>query len=174
MSPIRALLAAFATVVILAMNPAAHAQAPAMPMGAGAMPQVQLSEQSAKNAIDAYLALKKMFGGDKMAAITGPGSAIAGVAASRSFQATIRSYGFRNASEWQRILTSFIMTHSLVRDGKIAEFDRNIAAMQNNPNVPKNVLEMMKSMRPSANNIKVMKAVAADPAYAAKIAQARK
>lgn len=174
MSLLRHLLAAFIVVVISALSAPVHAQVPNMATGAGMGQQVQLSEQSAKNAIDAYLVLKKMFGGDKMAATTGPGGALAGLAASKSFLATVRSHGFKDGLDWQRTLTSFIMTHSMVKEGKLAEFDQSIAKMKGNPSVPPHVLEMMKRMRPTDNNIKVMRSVAADPAYAAKIEEARR
>ncbi len=169
----RALLAILSIVTVLAGGGIALAQKADKQPGTMMPRQIELSEKSARNAIDAYLVIKDKFGDGKIKSVTGPGAALVARSAMAAFRGITDSHGFATPEEWQRTLTTFLMTFALAKEGRLARMDEQIRQMEGNPSVPKAMVELMKNSRPSENNIKVMQAVSSDPAYAAKILNAR-
>ena len=65
------------------------------------------------------------------------------------------------------------MASGFAEKGNAAEFDEKMAEMQANPHIPeaykKQMMETMKKVRPSENNLRVVTAVRDDPEYGKKI-----
>jgi hypothetical protein len=161
-------------VVFLCSTSFASAQQPAHPMMGGMpdIPTVELTEKSAKNAIDAYLLLREKYG-DKLPPADEARAMAEGAKAMADMNAIVTEKGFKDAQEWQAAITSVAMASGFAEKGNAAEFDEKMAEMQANPHIPeaykKQMMETMKKVRPSENNLKVVTAVRADPEYGKKI-----
>ncbi len=168
-----------ALIAALACAASAGAQpSSAVPPGAAPqLQQVELSEDSAKRAIDTYLTLRDKYG-DKIPA---PGKAQAlqqGMSTAGEVNTIITGNGFADTGDWHKTLTSVALAYGFVKEGKEADMDAKIAEMKANTQLPENIktqmVQMMTALRPSENNMKVVKGLAADPAYDAKLAQVAK
>lgn len=163
----------------------AAAQQPPIPQQphanmAGGMPKIQtveLTDESAKNAIDAYITLREKYG-DKIPPANQAQAATEGMAAAADVNSIVTSKGFKDTADWQKAITSVALAQGFLKKGDSADMDKKIAELESNPKIPaaykQQMLGMLKSMRPSENNTKVVKGLLADPAYAKKIAEIEK
>jgi hypothetical protein len=172
---------ALAALVALAAGAASAQNPPAIPPGAmgipGAagvttVPQVELTEKSAKGAIDAYLAIKDKYGDEAPE----PKTTAEGYAALDGVNAIVAGQGFSNTGQWHTALTSVAIAYGFVKDGKTGdEIDASLAKIKDNPQIPENLKQQMIAMiagvRPSQNNLAVVKSLMDDGSYASKLAR---
>jgi len=141
------------------------------------IPTVELTDQSAKNAIDAYLTLREKYG-DKIPPANQAQALTQGSAALADMNGVITGKGFENAEDWQKAIISVVLAQGFLKDGKGDDMDKKIAELEANPQIPaaykQQMLGMLKSMRPSKNNLAVVKGLLADPTYGEKIAEIQK
>jgi len=171
-------LTAYLVLVSLASS-VAVAQPPSMPMMSvmPRIPSIELTEKSAKNSIDTYFTLREKYG-DTVPPANNSQALIQGMRASADVNAIMAGNGFKNAGEWQKTITSVVLAHGFLKKGNRNDMDTQIAEIQANPEIPpavkQQMLSSMKSMRPSDNNMNVVKRLLADPTYGAKIAEIMK
>lgn len=143
-----------------------------MPGGMPRVEQVQLTDETAKAAIDSYLEIKEEYGSDAVPK-TKMGAVAKGAEVNAGVSSIVGKAGFAGVPEWQKTITSVALAYGAVKEGTAGDLDDSLAKIDANPQIPEGMREQMKAMiqstRPSANNIAVMKAIAADPAYAAKL-----
>ncbi len=154
----------------------AAAQVPGMPPGANPMgagvqiPQVELSDQSARKAIDALLAMRDKYG-DKAPGVKARGSSAAAFSALEGVTSIIRQHGFSSTEEWHKAVVSVAMAYGFAREK--TDVDESIAKIQNNPQIPaalkQQMLAMMKGVQPSDNNLEIVRGLMSDATYAEKL-----
>jgi hypothetical protein len=137
------------------------------------VPAVELTETSAKNAVDAYLTLRDKYG-DKVPPANAAQAMAEGLAEAAEVNAVLGGHGFASPEEWQKTITSVALAYGFSKDPKgAADLDKQIAEMQANPQIPaaykQQAIDSLKGIRPSANNLTVVKGLAADPAYGKKL-----
>lgn len=173
----RFLSASLLSVSLLTSALPASAQMPAaQPTPSLTLPQdleqVQLTEESAKQAIDAYLALHEEYGAMEAPA-TDTGAIVQGWTTMEDAKDLLAEYGFTGFGEWQRTIMSFVLARNLLKDGSLEEYDASVEKLTGNenmsPELQQKIAEMMNRYRPSQHNLGVAKAIAADPAYADKL-----
>lgn len=162
-----------AAVLLIAFTAAATlAQKPMVAPGSGdigTIEQVELTEESAQGAVDAYAAIREKYG-DKVQ----PKTTAEGYAALDGVNAIVGSHGFSNTADWHKALTSVALAYGFAKDGKSsADLDASLAKMRDNPQIPDNLKQQMMAMvaglRPSENNLTVVKGLMADSSYASKL-----
>ncbi len=140
--------------------------------GIPSIPKTELTESSAKHAIDAYLEMQEKYGDDTPQPDP-KGSTVDGFSDLAGVESIVKEAGFSDTSEWHKTLVSVAMAYGFAKDGKEDEIDQSIAKIKDNPQIPANLKEQMlatiTSIRPSDNNLTVIKAVMADEAYKAKL-----
>ena len=158
----------------------ATAQIPGMPPGAmgGAgqpaaqVPQVELTESSAKNAVDAYLAIKEKYG-DEVPAPTARKSAANGFTTLQGVESIIGNHGFSDTGSWHSALISVVLAYGFNKEGNADDVDKSIAKIKDNADIPENLKQQMIAMiagvRPSENNLSVVKALMTNEDYATKL-----
>lgn len=175
---------ALSTVVCVCVATLAAAQEPPVPQAppnmTGGLPKistVELTDESAKNAIDAYLTLREKYG-DKIPPASEAEAAKEGIAAAADVNSIVTGKGFKDTADWQKAITSVALAQGFAKQGNSADVDKKIAELEANSQIPaaykQQMLGMLKSMRPSENNMKVVKGLLADPEYAKKIAEIQK
>jgi hypothetical protein len=172
------ILAIAFTATLAAAQQPPISQAPSANMGGmPRIPTVELTDESAKNAIDAYLILREKYG-DEIPPANQAQAATEGMAAAADVNSVVTGKGFKDTQDWQKAITSVVLAQGFLKKGDSADMDKKIAELEANPQIPaaykQQMLGMLKNMRPSENNLKVVKALMADPAYAKKIAEIAK
>ncbi len=145
-------------------------------MGAGGgiphIPKTELTESSAKGAIDAYLAMKEKYGTDTPEPDM-KGSAATAFTNLAGVEQIIKGQGFSDTNEWHKTLVSVAMAYGFAKDGKQGEIDESIAKLKNNPQIPaaikEQMLATMSGIRPSENNLAVVKALLGNSDYKEKL-----
>ena len=169
---ITALIAASAS-LSLAQQPPMPAQGSAPLMGSiPKVPTTELTESSAKQAVDAYLILREKYG-DKVPPANQSQAMAQGMKAISDIDAIVAGHGFQRATDWQKAITAVALAYGFSKDGKGAEMDQKIAELEANTKIPaaykQQIIGSMKSLRPSANNLAIVETLLADPTYGAKI-----
>lgn len=141
------------------------------------VPQTELSETSAKGAIDAYLAIREKYG-DDTPKLKADRPATEGYAALQGIEGIVGGHGFSNTDQWHTTLVSVALAYGFAKEGKADDVDKAIAEIKANPQVPENIKQQMVAMiagvRPSENNLTVVKGLMGDSGYAAKLAEVTK
>jgi hypothetical protein len=92
--------------------------------------------------------------------------------------AVVTGKGFGSTEDWQKAITSVALAQGFLKEGGTGDMDKKIAELEANPQIPaaykQQMLGMLKGMRPSDNNLNVVKGLLADPTYGEKIAEIRK
>lgn len=146
--------------------------------GMGQIEQVELTTQTAKDAIDGYIAMKEQYGNDNMPSLdpNTPAAAIQGMQYYQQMNAVVSQYGFEDVEDWHLALRSVIMAHSFLDEGRIEKYEQSLAQMQQQ-NLPEpmgsQMLAMLQSLKPSDNNLAVMAELVADSEYGPKLMSAR-
>lgn len=169
---------AFAASLAIAQQPPIPRQPSANMMGGmPKIPTVELTDQSAKNAIDAYLVLREKYG-DKVPPANQQKALAEGSAAWADINGVITEKGFKSPEEWQKTITGVALAQGFLEGGKADDMDKKIAELKANPQIPaaykQQMLGVLESVRPSENNLSVVKGLLADPTYGKKIAEIRK
>jgi hypothetical protein len=146
----------------------------AMPGAAGnEIPKTELTETSAKGAIDAYLELQKKYGDDLPDPDPKKSTAEA-YAELAEVESIVKSQGFSDTGEWHTTLISVAMAYGFAKDDNAQEIDESIAKLKDNPQIPEGLKQQMLAtitgLRPSENNLAVVKSLMADGDYGAKLA----
>jgi hypothetical protein len=155
----------------------AQTNMPTIP-GMGAMAQIELTNDIAKNAIDSYIALKEEYGDDNIGQIdpNSPTAAFQGMMALQGTNAIVSQYGFADISDWHLALRSVIIAYSFLEEGRMEEYEQSIAQMQQQ-NLPEpmgsQMLAMLQSLKPSDNNLAILTGLAADAEYGPKLISAQ-
>ena len=151
----------------------AHQQEPA----AAPAPQVELTADTARRAIDTFLEVKGKYGDNALDDPSDP-KAIADTMKTEGIYDKVKSdvtqHGFSGVEDWAKTFTSVGLAASFVREGQDAgSVDRQIADLEKDEAVPQAMkdatIAMLRQMRPSENNIAVAKALIEDPAYKDKV-----
>lgn len=150
------------------------AQQPPMPMGgAPQVPKVELTEDSAKRAVDTYLTLREKYG-DRVPAAGKTAPAGQALADAADAQSIITGNGFSDTADWQNTITNVALAYGFSKENKAGEFDAKIEELKNNTELPAGMRDQlvrtMTQLRPSDNNLKVVQSLAADSTYGAKLA----
>jgi len=167
-------LCCFALVMVadMAATPAGAQSADGMP--AAGHEQVQLTPDSARNALLAYRDLKQRFEGEAPPA--GETAAWgAALAASADYRAIVQEHGFEDPDLWYRTMISVVIAHNTQKDGRLEEMRRSMEEIQNNDQIPDSVKEQVLARYapyiPSDENLAVASELAGDPDYAALMAE---
>ena len=148
-------------------------------MGAGIpqIPSAELTEKSARGAIDAYLSLRDKYE-DAEAPSGKVGAWAKGVEASADVAAAVKSNGFNDVGEWQGTIASIFVAYSSLKDDKRDEMKAKIKEMESNTQIPAafkdQLINTMKSVLPSDNNMNVIQGLVNDSTYGPKIADITK
>jgi hypothetical protein len=141
------------------------------------IPTVELTDQSAKNAIDAYLILREKYG-DKVPPANQAQALTHTAASLADLNTVLTGAGFKTIEDWQKAITSVVLAQGFLKNGKGDDMDKKIAELEANTQIPaaykEQMLGMLKSMRPSENNLTVVKSLLADPTYGKKLTEIRK
>ena len=143
----------------------AIAQQPPMQGGMPEIPNIELTDESAKNSIDTYLTLREKYGNKIPAAESAQAAA--------DVNSIVVANGFKSPEEWQKTITSVVIARGFLKEGNRSTVDAKIAEMQANPEIPDEVKQQMlntlEKMRPSDNNMNVVKRLMEDPTYGEKL-----
>lgn len=161
-----------AAFLVLAFGPTpAQAQQPMPEMQI--FDQVELTEDSARRAIDAVILIEEKYDEETLQRLgeLDPEDAEGQIPA--SIANDIRSFGFNEAGEWSTTVRSVGFAYMAIQDDNLAEMEAAIAEIEADTSMPEELrarmLAMFTSMIPSQNNIDVVTALTADPDYAAKL-----
>jgi len=139
------------------------------------IPKVELTEDSAKRSIDAYLDLRKKYG-KKIPPAKRAGALDRQLGDLADAKDIVGNHGFKDVADWQGTLSNVVLAYGATKHG--TDYDAKITAIKGNAEIPQNVrdqmVEMLTAMRPSDNNLKVVKALAADSTYGAKLVEINK
>ena len=151
-----------------------QAQSPAPDVNLPTVNQVDLTEEMAKNAMLAFRDFKNKYG-DAAPPDSDAQAYVRTMLASSDMQATAREYGFADTNDWYQTLFSFVMAHAVATEGNYEQMKKSMAAIRNNPDLPeevkKQVAASLGGLLPPEGNIKVARSMAANPDYAAMIAE---
>lgn len=163
---------AVAAVIALVTSTAVAQKPPGQPGVAGAtpVPQIQLTERSAKGAIDAYLEMQEKFADEHRS----PKTSAEAYAALDGVGEIVAGHGFASTGDWHAALNSVAIAYAFAKDDKNAsELDASLAKIRDNPQIPdelkRQMIDMIGGVRPSPNNLTVVKALMVDAAYARKL-----
>ena len=141
------------------------------PKTAAKIPQVELSGESARSAIDAYFEMREMYG-DKAPVVKPRGTGAKAFATLDGVTSILTKHGYSDTQAWYDTIVSVAMAYGFSRN-KGGNIEKSIAEMKNNANIPaamkEKMLAMMQDIRPSENNVNVIKSLLSDPAYGEKI-----
>jgi hypothetical protein len=144
---------------------------------AAPVPQVELTADTARRAIDTFLEVKGKYGDSALDDPSDP-KAIADTMKNEGIYDKVKSdvtqHGFSGVEDWAKTFTSVGLAASFVREGQDAgSVDRQIADLEKDEAVPQAMkdatIAMLRQMRPSENNIAIAKALIEDPAYKDKV-----
>lgn len=146
----------------------------------GGMPrieQVQLTDETAKAAIDSYLEIKEKYG-DEALPKTKAGAAAKGAELKAGVAEIIEKAGFATIPDWNKTVTSVGLAYGVVKEGGAGKVDESIAKIDANSQLPEQVRAQLKAMllstKPSDNNVEVIQTLMKDPDYGPKLKQLRK
>ena len=152
----------------------AIAQPPPMPSGMPEIHTIELTDESAKNSIDTYITLREKYG-NKVPPANKSQALSEGAQAAADVNSIVVANGFESTGEWQKTITSVVIAHGFLKEGNRDTIDAKLAAMQANPEIPaalkQQMISTLEKMRPSDNNMNVVKRLMEDPTYGEKLAQ---
>lgn len=167
-------VAVFAVVLQVLWFGMAQAQSPTPDVNLPTVNQIDLTEETAANAMFAFRDFKKKYG-DAAPPDSDAQAYVRAMLASSDMQATARRYGFADTNDWYQTLFSFVMAHAVATEGNYEQMKKSMAAIRNNPDLPdevkKQVAASLGGLLPPEGNIKVARSMAANPDYAAMIAE---
>lgn len=142
--------------------------------GAKPVPQVELTESSARGAIDAYMAIRDKYG-DEMPALKKGRTSLDALDTLQGVESIVGGHGFTDTSDWNNTLVSVAMAYGFNKEGRSEEVEKSIAKIKRNAELPdtlkQKMIAMIEGVRPSENNLAVVKALMADQTYAEKLAE---
>ena len=166
----------FAAVLHATWSSTSHAQSPMPEVNLPKVNQIDLTEKLAENALLAFRDFKRKYK-DAAPPDSDAKAYVRAMLASADMQATAKSYGFADTNDWYQTLFSFVMAHSVATEGDYEQMKRSIAGIQNNPDLPDSVKQQLAaslgSFLPPEGNVKIATAMAANPDYAALIAEVK-
>lgn len=138
---------------------------------AAAPSNVELTADSAKRSIDAYLQLREKYG-RKVPAANHASSIAKKVNDDEGVRAIVTAKGFPDIADFEKTIASVA---SAAQSNNGGTFDAKIAEIEANKNIQPDLRERMisvlKAARPSENNLKIVKELADDPTYGPKLQQ---
>jgi hypothetical protein len=179
MLSLQILALAFSATLAAAQQPQIPQQMPGTAKGGmPKIPTIELTDKSAKNAVDAYVILRENYG-DKLPPANQAQALAQGMVAAEDLDKVVTGNGFKSPEDWQKAITSVAVAQGFLKKGNnAADIDKKIAELEANTQIPaaykEQMLGMIKSLRPSENNLTVVKGLLADPTYAEKIASFEK
>ena len=157
---------------------AAFGQYPGMPIGAmgsapgKTVPQTELTDKSAKGALDAYLAIKDKYG-DAVPQTNSKMTRLEAFEALEGVNSITSSNGFSDTEDWHKTLISVAMAYGFAKEGKTGDLDKSVAKIRESTQIPEQLKQQMIALiagaRPSENNLAVVKSLMADDVYKEKL-----
>ena len=159
---VRYFVAAIAVTALLQANAVAQTGIPTIPT-------VELTEKAARDALKAYHEMRETFEGQEISDNDAKSMAQAMMLHTKA-QSIVQSHGFADPNEWHTTLISFVLAYGAIREGNLEKMKTSIAQLEATPGLPeetkKQMMDQMRALIPSDNNIAVTKAVSADPDFA--------
>ena len=129
---------------------------------------VELTDRTARSAIDAYVEMKEKYG-DEVSPPDSKKHTAEVYAAHDGMVAIVNKHGFETPEQWHKTMVTVALGYGVQKEGKGKEIDESIAKLENNPQIPaamkQQLLGMMKKVRPSENNEKVVSGLVAEEKY---------
>ena len=133
--------AVLAPSLVLAQAEGAQPPAKGMPL----LQQVQLTDATAKEAIDAYLEIKEKYGEEALPT-TEAGAVAKGAEVKSGVTSIVDDAGFKDIGDWTKTVTSIALAYGVIKEGGLAKVDPAIAKIDDNPQIPEQMKAQLKAM----------------------------
>jgi hypothetical protein len=147
------------------------------PHGMPRLQQVELTDATAKAAIDSYVEIKKKYGDDALPT-TKAGAVAKGAEVKAGVTDIIDDAGFADVGTWSRTVMSVALAYGVIKEGGLEKLDASDAKIDANPQIPEQMKAQLKAMlastRPSENNVKIVETLLEDADYGPKLKQIRR
>ncbi|MFO1089650.1 MAG: hypothetical protein U1E46_08725 [Hyphomicrobiales bacterium] len=134
---------------------------------------IELSDQVAKRALDAFALVKDKYKDTDIENYSSLDDFVSQTDAGKKFDADIKTFGFANVDEWNTAITTVSIAYSAVAENQEEEIKKQIEDLKNDSTLTdearKKITESLLSMIPSENNKKIIRDLIADPGYDAKL-----
>ena len=134
----------------------------------------ELSLDAARRALDAYAAMRAKYSDEGLTGDQTLEQYASSSAAGRSFAADIAAFGFRNISEWSRVIASIGFALDAVVDNTEPELRAEIARLNADLSMParqrSRLIASLRAQIPSENNKVIVRQLILDPLYRDKLA----
>lgn len=136
---------------------------------------VELTDQTAKSAIDTYMLLKDKYKDAKLEDYETLQEFVEKDPQGRAFEADVKAAGFADVEAWNQAITTVSTTYSNLINDQSDELRKQIAEIEQDNELAQDMkdrlLNSLKALIPSENNKKVVAALQSDPAYKDKLQQ---
>lgn len=136
------------------------------------VPQVELTDATARSAIDAYLDIDKKYG-NQIPELTGRGSSLEAFSTLQGVESIVGGHGFADTSNWHKTLVSVAVAYGFAQEGRSAEVEKSVAKIKGNAEIPdslkQKMIAMIEGVRPSDNNLTVVRALMKNDDYGPKL-----
>ncbi len=134
----------------------------------------ELSLDAARRALDAYAAMRAKYSDEGLTGDQTLEQYANSSAAGRSFAADIAAFGFRNISEWSRIIASIGFALDAVVDNTEPQLRAEIVRLNADRSMParqrSRLIASLRAQIPSENNKVIVRQLILDPLYRDKLA----
>ena len=138
-----------------------------------AVETVELTEDSARRAIDAYVTLKDKYKDAELENYENLQDFVDNTPQGKAFEADVKAAGFANVNEWNLVITTASFTYSNVIDDQTDDIKQQIEDVKEDPEIAQDMKDRMikslQAMIPSENNRKIIEKLTEDPAFSDKI-----
>lgn len=155
------------------VEPHSHEEQGGEPIGMVAPEQVELTEDSAKRSVDAFIKLKENYQDTDIAEYETLEQFVAEAKEGPALEADIKSFGFETVGDWNNTIISVSFAYAAVASAQEDEINQELENIRADTTLDEetkaSLIESLKSMLPSEANKAVVKKLNEDPAWAAKL-----
>jgi hypothetical protein len=134
---------------------------------------VELTADTAKRAIDGYALVKEKYKDADLESYETLQDFVDQASDGKTFDSDVKSFGFASVNEWNVAVTSISIAYMALNDDPTADIRAQIEEIKGDTELAQDMRDRMiaslTATIPSDNNLKVVREMAADPAYAEKL-----
>ena len=134
---------------------------------------IELTPDLARRAIDAYALVKDKYKDADLESYETLQDFVDQAADGKAFDADVKTFGYKTVNEWNVVITSISIAYTALADDPTADIKAQIEEIKIDTELAQDMKDRMVASLaatiPSENNLKIVRELNADAAYAAKL-----
>jgi hypothetical protein len=134
---------------------------------------VELTPESARRGLDAFALVRERYAQSSIYQYESLEEFVEKTEEGKRFETDIKSFGFANIDEWNKVITTIGLAYSALTDSPTEDIEKQIAEIRADNSLAKDMKERMikslSAMVPTPNNRKVLEDLAKDAQYGEKL-----